>query len=244
MPGREQTGVALGEDAPIFDVMRTMRAMRRLAPDPVPDEMLERLVEAATWAPSGSNAQEYHFVVVTDRGQMARLAPLWRRCLHAYEGSFATVTPSTMEQDGYDRLIATIRHHAENFEATPAVIVPCYSYSRVTRRLSPRAGLEGLRRLGPRNAADFLVRGQRQAALGEASSIYPGVQNMLLAARALGLAANLTTWHLFLEREFKQVLGVPRGVNTYAIVPVGWPLGRFGPVRRRPAAETIHRDRW
>src|SRR3954466_9431737 len=105
MPGREQTGVALGEDAPIFEVMRTMRAMRRLAPDPVPDELLERLVEAATLAPSGSNAHEYPFVVVPAPEQMRRLAPLWRRCLHAYEGSVATVTPSTMEQDGYDRLV-------------------------------------------------------------------------------------------------------------------------------------------
>jgi nitroreductase len=244
MPGREQTGVALGEDAPIFDVMRTMRAMRRLAHDPVPDELLERLVEAATWAPSGSNAQEYHFVVVTDRDQMARLAPLWRRCLHAYEASIATVTPSTMDQAAYDRLIATIRHQAEHFEDTPAAIVPCYSYGRVTRRVSPRAAVEGLRRLGARNGVEFALRGQRQSAVAEASSVYPGVQNMLLAARALGLAANLTTWHLFLEREVKQVLGIPRGVNTYAIVPVGWPLGRFGPVSRRPAAEAIHRDRW
>src|SRR4051795_11848772 len=215
MPGREQTGVALGEDAPIFDVMRTMRAMRRLAPDPVPDELLERLVEAATWAPSGSNAQEYHFVVVTDGEQMARLAPLWRRCLHAYEASIATVTPSTMDQAAYDRLIATIRHQAEHFEDTPAAIVPCYSYGRVTRRVSPRAAVEGLRRLGARNGVEFALRGQRQAAgaegstrrrgarrgcdvagggqrgwaVAEASSVYPGVQNMLLAARALGLAA-------------------------------------------------------
>src|SRR3954447_7551716 len=244
MPGREQTGVALGEDAPIFDVMRTMRAMRRLAPDPVPDELLERLVEAATWAPSGSNAQEYHFVVVTDGEQMARLAPLWRRCLHAYEASIATVTPSTMDQAAYDRLIATIRHQAEHFEDTPAAIVPCYSYGRVTRRVSPRAAVEGLCRLGARNGVEFALRGQRQSAVAEASSVYPGVQNMLLAARALGLAANLTTWHLFVEREIKQVLGIPRGVNTYAIIPVGWPLGRFGPVTRRPAAEAIYRDRW
>jgi nitroreductase len=244
MPGRDQRHVVLGEDAPIFDVMRTMRAMRRLAPDPVPGELLERLVEAATWAPSGSNAQEYDFLVVTDREQMRRLAPLWRRCLHAYEASIATVTPSTMDRAGYDRLLASIHHQAENFEHTPALIVPCYSYSRVTRRVSPRAAVEGLRRLGPRSAAELALQGQRQSALVEAASVYPGVQNLLLAARALGLAANLTTWHLLHEREFKRVLGIPRGVNTFALIPVGWPLGRFGPVRRRPAAEAIRRDRW
>jgi nitroreductase len=74
--------------------------------------------------------------------------------------------------------------------------------------------------------------------------VYPGVQNLLLAARAHGLAATLTTWHLALESEFKSVLGIPRNVHTFALVPVGWPRGNFGPVKRRQAAEVIHRDRW
>ena len=82
------------------------------------------------------------------------------------------------------------------------------------------------------------------AALTEAASIYPGVENLLLAARALGLGANITTWHMFLEHEWKRELGIPKGVNTYAVIPVGWPRGRFGPVTRRPAREAIHWDRW
>jgi nitroreductase len=80
--------------------------------------------------------------------------------------------------------------------------------------------------------------------LTEAASIYPGVQNLLLAARALGLGANITTWHMFLEHEWKRVLGLPKAWNTYAVIPVGWPRGRFGPVTRRPASEAIHWDRW
>ena len=78
----------------------------------------------------------------------------------------------------------------------------------------------------------------------EAASIYPAVQNLLLAARSLGLAATLTTWHLMAEGEVKRVLGIPRGVHTYALIPVGWPVGRFGPVSRKPVEEMIHRDRW
>jgi nitroreductase len=66
----------------------------------------------------------------------------------------------------------------------------------------------------------------------------------LLTARALGLGATLTTWHLALERDFKRMLGIPRGVKTFAIVPVGWPLGRLGPVRRRPVEDVIHWQRW
>ena len=81
-------------------------------------------------------------------------------------------------------------------------------------------------------------------ARSEAASIYPGVQNLLLTARALGLGATLTTWHLMIEADFKRVLGIPRGVHAFAVIPVGWPVGEFGPVRRRPVAEVVHLDRW
>src|SRR4051812_39227980 len=84
----------VGDDAPLFDVMATMRAMRRLKPDPVPDELLVKLVEAATWAPSASNAQAYHWVVVTDRAQMARLAEAWRDCVDEYLALMGTDTPA------------------------------------------------------------------------------------------------------------------------------------------------------
>jgi nitroreductase len=234
----EQT-VPVGEDAPIFEVMATMRAMRRLRPDPVPDELLERLVEAATWAPSGSNQQGYSFVVVTDRAQMARLAELWRRCVDIYLGSVAR-TPSTMDDAGWGRLRAAVEYQREHFHETPAVIVPCYSADRV----SAAAGRSLIGLLSPGDLLRLGARMARATALAEASSIYPGVQNLLLAARALGLGANITQWHVFLEHEWKAALGIPRGVNMYAVIPVGWPLGRFGPVSRRPPAEVIHRDRW
>src|SRR3954471_24441659 len=68
----------------IFELMHTMRAMRRLKPDPVPRDLLEQLVEAATWAPSASNSQAYSYLIVTDRAQMARLAVLWRTVADFY----------------------------------------------------------------------------------------------------------------------------------------------------------------
>ena len=68
---------------------------------------------------------------------------------------------------------------------------------------------------------------------GASSSSYLGAQNLLLAARALGLAANISCWHLPAEDAFKLVLGVPKHVTIYALIPVGWPIGRFGPVRRQ-----------
>ena len=76
------------------------------------------------------------------------------------------------------------------------------------------------------------------------SSIYPAVQNMLLAARALGLGSTLTTRHLLYEKEAEAALGLPEGVHSYAILPIGYPLGRFGPVGRKPIEDVAYGDRW
>jgi nitroreductase len=229
----------VGADAPLFGVMATMRAMRRLKPDPVPDEVLTQLVEAATWAPSGSNAQGFHFVVVTDRGQMSRLAEVWRKCVDEYLAMMGTRTPSkTMGEEAAEKLRRALVFQRDHFEETPAVIVACYE-SR--DRPDPR-GL--LRAAGAKEGLKIAARAARMPALAAASSIYPAVQNLLLAARAHGLGANITVWHLFHENEVKDILGIPKGVNTYALVPLGYPRGRFGPVRRKPVEAVIHRDRW
>ena len=238
--------VPIGPDAPIMEVMATMRAMRRLKPDPVPDELLGKLVEAATWAPSGGNLQAYSFVVVTDRAQMARLAQLWRVVCDFYLASFATVPPDHMPEERYGRLRDALRFQRDHFHETPAAIVACYELAGWSARLRGEWRRFGtaLRALGPRRAAKVISGATSFGGRSEAASVYPGVQNLLLAARALGLAATLTTWHLALEPEFKAVLGIPRSVKTFAAIPVGWPRGNFGPVQRRPAAEVIHRDRW
>jgi nitroreductase len=76
------------------------------------------------------------------------------------------------------------------------------------------------------------------------ASIYPAVQNMLLAARALGLGSTLTTRHLLHEKETETALGLPPGVHSYAILPIGWPMGRFGPVGRGPLGDIVYQDRW
>jgi nitroreductase len=76
------------------------------------------------------------------------------------------------------------------------------------------------------------------------ASIYPAVQNMLLAARALGLGATLTTRHLLYEKETEAALGLPPGVHSYAILPIGYPMGRFGPVGRGPLVDVVYQDRW
>src|SRR5512144_80236 len=138
-----------------MEVMATMRAMRRLKPDPVPDDLLEKLVEAATWAPSAGNLQAYSFVVVTDRAQMARLAGLWRVVCDWYLSTMALAPPEHMSAERYERLKEALRYQAEHFHETPAAIVACYDMGRWMRALSSRwrdfvaAG----RGLGPRRSA-------------------------------------------------------------------------------------------
>lgn len=236
MSGGDGPSVPVGGDAPILEVMATMRAMRRLKPDPVPDDLLERLVEAATWAPSGSDLQSYEFVVVTERQLMARLAGLWGRSVDAYLASIGRVTPAARD----DKVRRAVQFQREHFHETPALIVACY------RSSAPRldTAIRLLAALPPRDRLRLALTSPRINHLTDAASVYPGVQNLLLAARALGLGAVMTVWHLLLEHQWKRALEIPREVNTFAVVPVGWPRGTLGPVRRRPAAEVIHRNGW
>ncbi|MFJ2744689.1 nitroreductase family protein [Streptomyces sp. NPDC087440] len=226
----------------LFDTMSTMRAMRRLKSEPVADELLEQLVQAAVWGPSGGNMQAFQYVVVTDRHVMAELAPLWERCVDAYLATTGKFAPEGMDEEAYGRMVAAIRYQRDHFADTPAVIIPCYQFPE------PRVDEEGLAAsaaaLGPEGLAHMASTQERFLTLAEGSCVYPGVQNLLLAARGLGLAANVTIWHLMLEREWKGALGIPEAMNTFAVIPVGWPKGKFGPVRRKPVAEVLHRDRW
>jgi nitroreductase len=237
--------VPIGVDAPIRSVMSTMRAMRRLRPDPVPDELLRQLVEAATWAGTASHLQRYSFIVVTDREQMKRIAAIWRAVASFYLATFAE-RPDDMTPDQFQRTVDTLDYQADHFAETPALIVACFDYgsypTSVRKRMlrSPNA----FRHFGARRTIALMRNQFAMSNRSEAASIYPAVQNLLLTARSLGLGANLSTWHLMAEGEVKRVLGIPRGVHTYALIPVGWPLGSFGPVRRRPVDEVIHTDRW
>ncbi|HTK63601.1 MAG TPA: nitroreductase family protein [Pseudonocardia sp.] len=225
----------------LFEIMSQMRAMRRLRPDPVPTELLDRLIQAAVWGPSGSNLQAFQYIVVTDRTVISRLAPLWERCVDAYLATAGKNTPGTMDDEAYRKMVAAIRYQRDHFAETPALIIPCYRF-----KMPPptRDGLKAMRASLGTKATLKLAVNRAFGVIAEASSLYPGVQNLLLAARALGLGATLTMWHLMLEPEFKEVLGIPKDVHTYAVIPVGYPVGRFGPVSRVPIEKVIRRDHW
>jgi nitroreductase len=222
----------------LFETMATMRAMRRLAPEAVPAEVLSRLVEAATWAPSGGNLQQHHYVVVTERETLARLAPIWRRAVDLYLDQ-VSVVPGHVDAEAFARMRDAIRFQAERFEEIPALIAACCAERRA------RPSVRGVvRALGVGGTLRAWRSRRRAVWLTEAASVYPGVENLLLAARTLGLGACMTLWHLPLEREVAAVLRLPPHVRAFALIPVGRPLGRFGPVRRRPVDEVLHWERF
>jgi len=200
---------------PLEEAMRTQRAVRRLKPDPVDDALVLRLIELATKAPSGSNQQNWEFVVVRDRAVKQRLGRLNRRALAVY----ARIARRIAARDAkMQRIIDAVQWQADHFEDIPVVVVAC---------------LRGFRPAFPPIAATSFY-----------GSIYPAVQNLLLAARAAGLGAALITLPLWSSLLARRVLGLPWSVAPCAVIPLGWPRGRYGPTTRRPVGEVVHVDRY
>jgi nitroreductase len=237
-------GLPQATDALLLQTMATTRAMRRVSAEPVPDDILRAVIEAATWAPTGTNAQAETFLLVTDRAVMARLAPLWRRVVNDYL-VMASATRGGSPDPAVDRILDAIVYQRDHFEEIPALVVVCYDNSAAARdSRDPRVVRAILRDAGLRRFVHMSLASRRFGRLSEAGSVYPAIENLLLAARAHGLAACMTTWHLLAEADFKRVLGIPPAVDTFAVIPMGWPLGSFGPVRRKPVDTFIRRDRW
>jgi nitroreductase len=203
------------ESADLFETMRTMRAMRRLKPDPVPDALVRKILEAGTHAPSGGNYQRWRFLVVKDKAIKKAVQVLYKKAYDEVIGPrYANSAPppgATAEK--YQRQHAAVEYLTEHFHEAPVWIVACLEEAGAPSRMS-------------------------------GASIYPAVQNMLLAARALGLGSTLTTRHMLFAKEADAALGLPEGVHSYAILPIGWPMGKFGPVGRGPIEEVVFLDRW
>ena len=210
-PGRNENPFSMS----LEEAMTTQRAIRRLTDQPVDDELLLRLIELAQKAPTGSNAQNWEFMVVRDRSVKERLGRLNRIAWSVYGGIGRWVARNDPPMQ---RLLRAVQWQADHFEEIPVIVVAC---------------LRGPRMLWPRLAATSYY-----------GSIYPSVQNLLLGARAAGLGAALITlplWSHFLAR---RTLGLPGAVSPCAVIPLGWPRGRYGPTTRRPVGEVVHLDRF
>ena len=199
----------------LFDTMETMRAMRRLKHDPLPDELVAKNLHAGTCAPSGGNAQKWRFLVLKDRKTKDAVAVWYKKAYDEVIGPrySTSAPPPGVSPEKFKRQHEAVSYLTDHFAEAPVLIV---------------AFLEDVP--NPNRMAG--------------SSIYPAVQNMLLAARALGLGCTLTTRHMLFEKEADKALGLPEGVHSYAILPIGYPMGKFGPVKRAPLGDIVYQDKW
>ncbi len=204
------------EGTELFHIMRTTRAMRRLKPDPVPDELIRQILEAGVCAANGGNNQPWRFLVIKDRSIKEQVQRWYKKAFDEvvgprYRGS---EPPPGSSPSRYRRQHDAVEYLTDHYHDAPVWIVACQDHGSDT----------------PNRASG--------------ASIYPAVQNMLLAARALGLGATLTSRHLRHETEVEAIMGLPPGVHSYAILPIGYPMGNFGPVRRGALSDFVYLDQW
>jgi nitroreductase len=207
------------------EAMSTLRAVRRLRPDPIPEEALVRILEAATWAPTGGNAQPWRVVVVRDRERMRELGRLYAERWHAYAKSHRALiadAPETVKARA-EKMMGAGDHLADHFAETPVLLVFCFN---------------------PEHMAITDAKLDRVSVVGGAS-IYPAVQNALLACRAEGLGCVLTTLLCQDEEAVRALLGIPEPWGTAAAIPIGYPVGRgHGPISRRRVDQLAFDDAW
>jgi nitroreductase len=218
-------GTAPGQRVDLLDGIMTTRAMRRFTAQPVSDADLWTVLAAAQQAPSGGNVQPWQFVVVRDPDLRRRLGDLYRRAYERYDAALLpTVRPHRDEADAasWERTLAASRHLAEHFGEVPVVVAVCMPDLDLT--LTDDGGALDIGRLE--------------------GSVFPAVQNLILAARSLGLGAALTTVFRIHHDEVRELLAVPDHHQVVALVPLGHPVGRFGIARRRPVETVTSWDRW
>ena len=241
-------------DESVFDVMYTCRAMRRFANQDVPDSTVLELLDAAIRAPSGGNAQNWRFIMIRDRGvkralgEEVRKRTRWKSTvddLRIRAGRRTGILSGPEEEARARRGLNAFIAFGESFEEIPVLICVCVEPDKSTGRAAGSwpAIQSAIREFGFLGTLRFLGSGSRLAEQGMWATGYPAVQNILLAARAKGLAALLTTPHILgPPGRVERILGLPKGVGLAAIIPIGYPKGRFGPVRRRPVEEFVYRD--
>ncbi|MGE0056642.1 MAG: nitroreductase family protein [Dehalococcoidia bacterium] len=198
-------------DISLFDALSTQRAIRSYKHEPVPRDVLAKIIEYATKAPSGGNSQPWAFIVVDDREKIRALGDIARVQFAAmYENAMKNVQP------GDPPPLPRLKLMVEDFDNIPAIVYPC------------------------------LVKPERNpTGAGMHSSIYPAVQNLLLAARGFGVGAAFTTMTLNDLPKVREILSLPENIEPLVMVPMGYPdKERYGKTTRRPWQEVTHFNSW
>ena len=204
-----------------FDLVGNVRAMRRLKPDPVPEELIFKVLNAGVMAASGQNLQPWEFVLVDDAEKKRWFADRYRE---AMDSRFRI--PREELQDRDDKLarqLNAVIYQIDHMHETPYLLFVC-----------------GLR--------DWPFKVPQEERVGLAppnyGAVYPCVQNILLACRAVGLGAALTTMHQVFEEELMARFSIPDRYGVVVTMPIGDPMGTFGPVTRKPAREVTYFNEW
>lgn len=209
----------------LYEAMSTLRAVRRLRPDPIAADVVERILTAATWAPTGGNTQPWRIVAVTDSKKKQALQdlykPHWDSYLPGYEANL-----SRMSEDARSSSIKAMdagNYLAEHMHETPLIAIFCFNPKLMTITDAELA---------------------RPSVVG-GGSVYPAVQNFLLACRNEGLGCVLTTLLCYEEAAVKSLLGMPQDWYPCAHIPVGYPvLGGHGSIRRRAVDQMVRYNQW
>lgn len=210
------------EDISIETAIFTTRSMRHLLPDPVPREDIEYIVEAATMAPSAGNYQMWTFVAVTDEDTRKKIGAAYQESGTAYIRDTVLANPDTDDErmHVYGKAMYTV----DNLAEAPVIIVACSTVP---------------------------IPNDSAAASGPFGSVFPAVQNLMLAARGKGLGTvllTLATDHAPLpptrNTPVREILNLPEGVESVALIPVGYPKGKWGRPRRDESLKVLHWNTW
>jgi len=209
----------------LYEAMSTLRAVRRLRPDPIPNDVLRRVLQAATWAPTGGNRQAWRVIVVKDPTRKQRLGELYKKVatpfIQSYTARFANLPEE--ERIKGEKMIRSGLHLAEHFGEAPVLCIFCFH---------------------PDGLAVTDAELNRVSVVG-GGSIYPAVQNFLLACRAEGLGCTLTTLLCKAEPKVRELLKIPQPWGTAAAIPIGYPQFRgHGPISRKSVEEMAFMDSW
>jgi nitroreductase len=209
----------------MYEGIVTTRAIRRFTDEPVTDEEVVTCIRAAVQGPSGGNIQPWQFLVVTDPEVKADLGDIYRRAYARYEAALLPLVPRFQreeDQDSWDRTLAASRHLAGHLADASVLVLA----------LMPAISMT-------------LTDDDGDLDVGTPfASVYPAVQNLMLAARSMGIGSALTTVYRIYQDEVRALLGIPEQHEVVALVPMGHPAGRFGVARRRPAEAITHWNRF
>jgi nitroreductase len=200
----------------LFEAIYTTRSMRRLKPDPIPPAIILKVIEAATMGPSGSNRQPWIFLAVTERETKEFVAIRYRKGWDRYLTPAARKVLENEPDSAQAKILKSARYLANHLAEAPVLLFVCVKkYTDAARRGEPMYG-----------------------------SIFPAVQNLCLAARAHGLGTSITGLHRMFGAEIDEMLGIPPEYANIALIPIGYPMGRWARPARKPAGEVTFWERW